>query len=626
VAKKCRDIIDDVEKLDAIRDGFIHFQLIRFCQATRLQHINSHIMLGNRCVLLQQHVDCKVADALLKKGTKQHADGWDASSKDWAILLTSSKQRAQAAIDDNNKAMAAAHNCVAAILELTSDSQTHELWRKAYPVDQFKWTEKLVKEIKDQQKLRDADMIKKSNAFSLSLSKINRQEHELEQLMTKVLEFEATYHAAEAVYKTLEADFNIDQTEENRNALHRPLQKSKDAQREYTQAGIAENEKINECTTTYKQDIADGDALLPLTSDGAHFQNVWKNLQLLKVTNYTLKRDTIRDKRAKAAEHQRKLDERNKLIAEAAPLTVNLNIISKKNNDGLTKLVQSYETLTKTRKLTTSNIDEFTLQRKKFDDLLEQLRLCLGAYNQAAQIWLSVANRIVRCIEPDKNDDVRKIWLNKVEQIRLKDFDRLLKDRKIDVSSILAIPSEALMAPPQQLLIPKQPEGAPQNPIVSPQQLPPAKILQPPSEPASLDKVVLRPSDAPHNSHQPQEDQSKNWDDIEEYRPIYNYKDPSHFKASSPPPCSFKQSMLAFATRRLPLVYPPTRAPAWLARPAVARYAHPDRARTAGGNLELHALCARIAHIALLVHLDDKLEPLAVTASSSRSPRTRACS
>jgi hypothetical protein len=79
VAKKCRDIIDAVEKLDAIQDGFIHFQLIRFCQATRLQYINSHIMIGNRCVLQQQHVDCKIADALLKKGTKQHADGWDAS-------------------------------------------------------------------------------------------------------------------------------------------------------------------------------------------------------------------------------------------------------------------------------------------------------------------------------------------------------------------------------------------------------------------------------------------------------------------------------------------------------------------------------------------------------------------
>jgi len=28
VAKTCRDIIDDVEKLDAIQDGFIHFQML----------------------------------------------------------------------------------------------------------------------------------------------------------------------------------------------------------------------------------------------------------------------------------------------------------------------------------------------------------------------------------------------------------------------------------------------------------------------------------------------------------------------------------------------------------------------------------------------------------------------
>ena len=50
VATSCRDIIEDVEKLDVIQDGFIHFQLLRFCQATRLQYINSHIMLPNRCV------------------------------------------------------------------------------------------------------------------------------------------------------------------------------------------------------------------------------------------------------------------------------------------------------------------------------------------------------------------------------------------------------------------------------------------------------------------------------------------------------------------------------------------------------------------------------------------------
>ena len=87
VAKTCRNIIDDVEKLDAIQDGFIQYQLLRFCQATRLQYINSHIMLNNRCVLQQQHVDCKIADALLKKGTKQHADGRDASSKACAHMV-----------------------------------------------------------------------------------------------------------------------------------------------------------------------------------------------------------------------------------------------------------------------------------------------------------------------------------------------------------------------------------------------------------------------------------------------------------------------------------------------------------------------------------------------------------
>ena len=44
VSKTCRDIIDDVEKLDVIQDGFIQFHLLRFCQATRLQYINSCII------------------------------------------------------------------------------------------------------------------------------------------------------------------------------------------------------------------------------------------------------------------------------------------------------------------------------------------------------------------------------------------------------------------------------------------------------------------------------------------------------------------------------------------------------------------------------------------------------
>ncbi len=51
VAKTCRPIMDGVEKLDAIQYGFIHYQLLRFCQVTRLQYINSQFMLNNRCVL-----------------------------------------------------------------------------------------------------------------------------------------------------------------------------------------------------------------------------------------------------------------------------------------------------------------------------------------------------------------------------------------------------------------------------------------------------------------------------------------------------------------------------------------------------------------------------------------------
>jgi hypothetical protein len=43
-------------------------------------------MLGNRCVLQQQHVDCKIADAFLKKDTTDE-DGWDTSSKDWTHMV-----------------------------------------------------------------------------------------------------------------------------------------------------------------------------------------------------------------------------------------------------------------------------------------------------------------------------------------------------------------------------------------------------------------------------------------------------------------------------------------------------------------------------------------------------------
>ena len=44
-------------------------------------------MFSNRCVLQQQYVDCKIDDALLKKGTNQDGDGWDSQSKSWDHMV-----------------------------------------------------------------------------------------------------------------------------------------------------------------------------------------------------------------------------------------------------------------------------------------------------------------------------------------------------------------------------------------------------------------------------------------------------------------------------------------------------------------------------------------------------------
>jgi hypothetical protein len=43
VKDKCLSIMEDVGKLDNIQVGFIHYQIIRFCQATGLQYLNGHV-------------------------------------------------------------------------------------------------------------------------------------------------------------------------------------------------------------------------------------------------------------------------------------------------------------------------------------------------------------------------------------------------------------------------------------------------------------------------------------------------------------------------------------------------------------------------------------------------------
>ncbi len=57
------------------------------CQSSSSVSLKNKRMLNNRCVLQQQHVDCTITDALLKKGTKYHTVGWDVSSKDWTHMV-----------------------------------------------------------------------------------------------------------------------------------------------------------------------------------------------------------------------------------------------------------------------------------------------------------------------------------------------------------------------------------------------------------------------------------------------------------------------------------------------------------------------------------------------------------
>ena len=60
--------MEDVNKLDNIQDCFIHYQLLRFCQARPRPWIpDGQVQLANQQVLQQQHVDHKIDNALLKK-------------------------------------------------------------------------------------------------------------------------------------------------------------------------------------------------------------------------------------------------------------------------------------------------------------------------------------------------------------------------------------------------------------------------------------------------------------------------------------------------------------------------------------------------------------------------------
>ena len=79
--------MEDVDKLNNIQVCFIHYQqLLRFCQGTRLQYLNGQVQLANQQVLQQQHVDHKITNALLKKGTHEAYKKWNLQDRAWVDM------------------------------------------------------------------------------------------------------------------------------------------------------------------------------------------------------------------------------------------------------------------------------------------------------------------------------------------------------------------------------------------------------------------------------------------------------------------------------------------------------------------------------------------------------------
>jgi hypothetical protein len=90
VAKTCRTIIDDTVTWENWTLFKTALYIIRSSGFGRPLDSNILILIFSSVIvtsLQQQHVDCKITDALLKRGTKQHSDGCDTFSKAWSHMV-----------------------------------------------------------------------------------------------------------------------------------------------------------------------------------------------------------------------------------------------------------------------------------------------------------------------------------------------------------------------------------------------------------------------------------------------------------------------------------------------------------------------------------------------------------
>ena len=69
VAQKVKEYANDVDKLDILQDGKVHFDLLKFCHMPRFNYLNGLVATPSLFSAQQHQFDYKVHEALIRKGT-----------------------------------------------------------------------------------------------------------------------------------------------------------------------------------------------------------------------------------------------------------------------------------------------------------------------------------------------------------------------------------------------------------------------------------------------------------------------------------------------------------------------------------------------------------------------------
>jgi hypothetical protein len=88
VVQNCIKIARNVEKLEPITDGFVFFQVVKFCMNTFTQYMIANITLPPSAISAQpRNVDTAIANAIIKKGTRGSFHQWVKDDYDLAVTV-----------------------------------------------------------------------------------------------------------------------------------------------------------------------------------------------------------------------------------------------------------------------------------------------------------------------------------------------------------------------------------------------------------------------------------------------------------------------------------------------------------------------------------------------------------